>query len=73
MKFPVLPDKVYDVLKYVAQIVLPGVTTFWLALAGIWGFPYAEQIGGTLAAIDTLLGTLLCLSTAAYNAKKGDK
>ena len=62
-----LPDKVYDVLKYIAQIILPGLATLYLALAGIWNLPFEEQVSGTIMAIDTFLGVLLGISSANYN------
>lgn len=61
-----MPDKVYDILKAIAMIVLPALGTLYFALAGIWGWPYAEQIVGTITAIDTFLGVILGLSTAQY-------
>ena len=60
-------NKVYDVLKYITMIALPAVTALWLTLANIWGFPYAEAIGATLAAITTFLGALLGISSYNYN------
>lgn len=65
-----LSNKTYDVLKFIAQIVLPALGTLYFALASIWGLPYGEQIVGTIAAIDTFLGALLGLSTAQYNKMK---
>ena len=62
-----MTNKTYDVLKWVAQIVLPTIGTLYAALAGIWGFPYGEQIVGTILAVDTFLGALLQISTAQYN------
>ena len=62
-----MSNKVYDILKYIAQIVLPAIGTLYFALAGIWGFPYGEQIVGTIVAVDTFLGALLGISTAKYN------
>ena len=63
-------NKVYDVLKWVALILLPALGTLYFALAGIWGLPYGEQIVGTITAIDTFLGVILGISTYQYN--KGD-
>lgn len=62
-----LSNKVYDILKWIALILLPAAGTFYFALAGIWDFPYAEQVVGTITAVDTLLGALLGLSSAQYN------
>lgn len=65
-----LSDKAYNVLKWISVIVLPAMGTFYFALAGIWGLPYGEQIVGTIVAIETLLGTLLGISTVQYNKNK---
>lgn len=61
-----LSNKAYDILVYVAQIVLPAIATFYFALASIWGLPYGEQIVGTITAIDALLGALLKISAVQY-------
>lgn len=61
-----MPDKVYDILKAIAMIILPALGTLYFALAGIWGWPYAEQIVGTITAIDTFLGVILGISTMQY-------
>lgn len=66
-----MTNKVYDILKYVAQIVLPALGTLYFAIASIWGLPYGEQVVGTITAIDTFLGALLMLSSANYNLPKG--
>jgi hypothetical protein len=65
-----LSNKAYDVLKFIAQIALPAAATLYFTLAGIWGFPYGEEIVGTITAIDTCLGVLLGVSSAKY--KKGE-
>ena len=65
----ILNDKVYDICKFIAQILLPALGTLYFALAGIWGFPYGEQIVGTIMAIDTFLGAILGISTIQYNKK----
>lgn len=66
-----MSNKVYNILKYVAQIGLPSLATLYFALSGIWGLPFGEQIVGTITAIDTFLGVLLGLSTIQYNKEKG--
>ena len=65
-----LTDKTYDLLKWIAQIALPALGTLYFALAGIWGFPYGEEIVGTIVAVDAFLGALLGLSTMQYNKEK---
>jgi hypothetical protein len=61
-----MTNKVYDTLKYIAQIVLPAVGTLYFALSGIWGLPYGEQIVGTVTAVDAFLGALLKISSDNY-------
>lgn len=62
-----LNDKIYNILKWVALCVLPAISTLYFALSGIWGFPYGEQIVGTIAAVNTFLGALLGISTVQYS------
>lgn len=61
-----IPNKVYDILKEIAQIVLPAAGTLYFALAQIWNLPYGEQIVGTITAIDMFLGACLHISTKGY-------
>lgn len=67
-----LPDKLYDILKWVTMIVLPALATAYVGLAAIWAWPYADEIAKTTAVICTLLGALLGISTAEYNKGKND-
>lgn len=68
-----MSNKVYDVLKFIAQIVLPAIATLYVTLAGIWGLPFSEQIGGTVMAIDTFLGAVLMISSNNYNKTKKEE
>lgn len=61
-----MSDRTYDILKYIAQIVLPAIGTLYFALASIWGLPYGEQIVGTITAVDAFLGAILRISTIRY-------
>ena len=63
-----LRNDIYDVLKWIALIVLPAVATLYGALAGIWGWPFADEIVFTITAIDTFLGALLGISNLQYKA-----
>lgn len=64
-----MSNDTYDILKYIAQIVLPACGTLYGALAGIWGLPYGEQIVATIAAVDLFLGAALKISTDDYNKR----
>ena len=65
-----LSNTMYDILKWIATLLLPALGTLYFALASIWGFPYGEQIVGTITAIDTFLGVILGISASSY--KKTD-
>ncbi len=64
-----IDNKLYDVLKYIAQIGLPAIGALYFALSQIWHLPYGEEIVGTITAVDAFLGALLGLSSYTY--KKG--
>lgn len=62
-----MKNATYDILKWIAQILLPALGTLYFALAQIWGWPYGEQIVGTITAVDAFLGVILGISTYNYN------
>ena len=58
-----LPNGAYNKLKFVAQVLLPGAGTLYFAMAGLWGLPKAEEVVGTITAVDAFLGVMLGLSS----------
>lgn len=67
-----LTNKQYDVVKWIAQYLLPALGTLYFALASIWGLPYGEEIVGTITAIDTFLAVIMGISTANYKKTGGN-
>ncbi len=63
----ILPKTAYDILTWVAQLLLPALAALYYALAGVWGLPYADQVVATIVAIDTFLGMLLGFSTGQFH------
>ena len=61
-----MSNKVYDVLKFIAQIVLPAVATLYATLGKIWGWPLVTEITATICAVDTFLGAILGISSMQY-------
>ena len=57
----------YDRLKFIAQIALPGLGTLYFTLAAAWDLPSAEAVVSTIVAVDTFLGVLLGISSSQYN------
>lgn len=67
-----IPDKIYDVLKWLVIIVFPAIATLYAALSAVWAWPYSDQVVTTITAVDTFLGAVLCISTATYNKEVKD-
>lgn len=62
-----MKPEVYAVVKWFSLIFLPAAGTFYFALSGFWGFPYGEQIVGTIAALTIFMGIVLGVSTNQFN------
>ena len=67
-----MSNKLYDVLKWIAMVVLPAIGTAYAGLAVIWGFPYGEQILGTIGIVEVFLGSVLQISSAKYSKKTSE-
>ena len=65
-----MSNRMYDILKWIAQYLLPGLGTLYFALAKIWGLPYGVEIVGTISAFDAFLGGLLGISSANYYSEQ---
>jgi uncharacterized protein YqgC (DUF456 family) len=65
-----ISNSLYDTLKWIVMIVIPALTTAYVGLSGIWGWPYAEEVAKTSAVVCALLGALLGISTAQYNKQE---
>lgn len=59
-------NKIYDVLKWVALIFFPAISALYSGLAALWGFPYSEQITGSIGLIGVFLGAVLQISSSNY-------
>ena len=68
-----MSNNVYDVLKFIAQIVLPALATLLAALGKIWGWPLVTEITATICAVDTFLGAILGISSANYKKQPPDE
>ena len=67
MEVIAMSNKLYDVLKWIAMYLLPALGTLYFALAGIWGFPYGEQILATLTGLNAALGAVVKYYKARYD------
>lgn len=61
-----MSNKWYDILKFIAQLLLPALATLWATLGKIWNWPLVTEIAATICAIDTFLGAILGISSMQY-------
>lgn len=66
MNTPILSNRTYDVSKHLALVVLPALGTLYFALSMIWGFPYGEEVVGSIVALEAFLGLVLGVSSNQY-------
>ena len=67
----ILPDGLYDILKWIVTIVLPAVAVLIAALAPVWGWADAEKLVLTINAVTAFLGALIGVSCWQYNKNNG--
>lgn len=68
-----IPNKVYDVLKWVALVALDAVGIFYKTIATIWALPLGDEVLSTCAALSVLIGALIGISSANYNKNGGEQ
>lgn len=63
-----MSNKMFDILKWVAIVALPALSTFIVVVGKIWGWgDISVNVAETITAIATLLGALLGISHIQYN------
>ena len=64
-------NKLYDVLKWVAILLLPALATLVAVIGNIWNIPVCDPISQTITALGVFLGAILGISSIQY--KKDNK
>lgn len=59
-------NKTYDILKYVALLVIPALATFVNAVGIVWGIPHTSEVTTTITAFGVFLGAALGVSSKNY-------
>lgn len=65
-----LPDKVYDVLKWITLVCIPSLSTAYVGIDSLFGWGYGDIVAKLSIILCTLLGALLGISTAEYRKDK---
>lgn len=63
-----LPNHVYDLIKFIVTVILPAASVAYVGLAVIWGWPYADEVSRTIAVVYTFLCAVMGISS--YTAKE---
>lgn len=61
-----MTNKTYDILKYVALLIMPALATFVNAVGIVWGIPYTNEATATITAFGVFLGAALGISSKNY-------
>lgn len=64
MKEYIIPNEVYQVLKWLGLIACPAVATFIGVIGAVWGFADTDAIVTTINAVGVLIGALIGVSAA---------
>ena len=65
-----MSNKVYDVLKYIAQVFLPALTVFVGVVLKCFNYASTDIVITIMTAFDAFLGSVLMISSANYNKNK---
>ena len=68
-----LPDKIYDILKWIVLVFLPALTTLVGVIGSVYGWANLESVLTIMTAVTTFLGAILGVSTAQYNQKNKEQ
>lgn len=61
-----ISNKTYDILKWVALVVIPASATLVLTVGKIWGLPYYDNIGATISAIGLFVAAIIGVSSKDF-------
>ena len=61
-----LDNRTYDILKWVALVVIPASATLVLTVGKIWGLPYYDNIGATISAIGLFIAAIIGVSSKDF-------
>lgn len=64
MKDYLIPDKLYNILKWTALIAFPSIATFIGVIGAVWGWADTDAIVTTINAVGVLIGALIGVSAA---------
>ena len=67
VKTPFISDSTYDFFRNNVELVLPALGAFYSGMSLLWGWPYSEQIVGSLGLLTVFLGVLIKVNKSRSN------
>lgn len=68
-----MSNKLFDIIRFLCEILIPAIGTLYFGLSKIWGLPYGHEIVGTCSCIAVFLGAIIGISRATYNAEYSEQ
>lgn len=66
-----IPNKLFDILKWLSIVALPALSTFIVVIGRIWNWgDIAGMVAQTITAVAVLLGALLGISAINYKNRE---
>lgn len=66
-----LSNNTFDFLRFLAEIGITAVGTFYKVVAEIWTLPYGEAVLATSVALSTLVGVFVEYQRQKHNKENG--
>lgn len=61
-----MDNKIFDIIRFIGEVVLPALGALYFGVARIWGLPYGEMVVGTIACVTTAVGAIVGFSRKKY-------
>lgn len=65
-----MTDRTFNFIRFLAEIGITAIGTFYKVIAEIWDLPYGEAVLATCVALSTLIGVFVEYNRAQYNKSK---
>ena len=66
----VLPQKVYEIIRWVVSIVLPSLVAFYVVVATEFNWPYTTSVFKIASSFESIFVAILCIIKLYYDLKK---
>jgi len=68
-----MSNKVFDIIRFLAEVAISAAGALYYALAEIWGWGYGEAVLATCASVSTFLGIFTEWQRMKYKKESTDE